>query len=150
MVALTQIPDSIITCCVLLLFSHSVVFDSLQLHGLQHARLSCLSPTPGACSNSFFRLSVLNYYKQTKPCCFPTISCYIVHIFVPALPLLNMYVTSTADTYDNHLPFPSTSSSQTSKYFLTISIIETKINRRVQDGEHMRNKGIKKKKKYRF
>ena len=39
-----------------------------------------------------------------------------------------MYVTSTADTYDNHLPFPSTSSSQTSKYFLTISIIETKIN----------------------
>ena len=26
--------------------------DSLQPHGLQHARLPCLSPTPGACSNS--------------------------------------------------------------------------------------------------
>ena len=26
--------------------------DSLQLHGLQHARPPCLSPTPGACSNS--------------------------------------------------------------------------------------------------
>ena len=26
--------------------------DSLRLHGLQHARLSCPSPTPGACSNS--------------------------------------------------------------------------------------------------
>ena len=26
--------------------------DSLQPHGLQHARLPCSSPTPGACSNS--------------------------------------------------------------------------------------------------
>ena len=33
-------------------FSHSVMSDSLQPHGLQHARLPCLSPTPGACSNS--------------------------------------------------------------------------------------------------
>ena len=27
--------------------------DSLQLHGLQHARLSCSSPTPGAYPNSY-------------------------------------------------------------------------------------------------
>ena len=33
-------------------FSCSVVSNSLQLHGLQHARLSCSSPTPGAYSNS--------------------------------------------------------------------------------------------------
>ena len=33
-------------------FSHSVTSDSLQPHGLQHARLPCSSPTPGACSNS--------------------------------------------------------------------------------------------------
>ena len=33
-------------------FSRSVVSDSLRPHGLQHARLPCLSPTPGACSNS--------------------------------------------------------------------------------------------------
>ena len=33
-------------------FSYSVVSDSLQPHGLQHARLPCPSPTPGACSNS--------------------------------------------------------------------------------------------------
>ena len=26
--------------------------DSLRPHGLQHARLPCTSPTPGACSNS--------------------------------------------------------------------------------------------------
>ena len=32
--------------------SHSVVPDSLQHHGLQHARLPCPSPTPRACSNS--------------------------------------------------------------------------------------------------
>ena len=33
-------------CC------HSVMSDSLQPHGLQHTRLPCSSPTPGACSNS--------------------------------------------------------------------------------------------------
>ena len=36
----------------LLLFSHSVVSNSLWPHGLQHARLPCPSPSPGACSNS--------------------------------------------------------------------------------------------------
>ena len=36
----------------LLLISHSVVSDSLQPHGLQHARLPCPSPTPGAYSNT--------------------------------------------------------------------------------------------------
>ena len=33
-------------------FSHSVMSDSLQPHGLQHTRLPCPSPTPRACSNS--------------------------------------------------------------------------------------------------
>ena len=33
-------------------FSHSFVSNSLQPHGLQHARLPCPSPTPRACSNS--------------------------------------------------------------------------------------------------
>ena len=33
-------------------FSHSVVSDSLQLHGLKHARLPCPSPTPRVYSNS--------------------------------------------------------------------------------------------------
>ena len=36
----------------LLLFNHSVVSNSLQPHGLQHAWLPCPSPSPGACSNS--------------------------------------------------------------------------------------------------
>ena len=33
-------------------FSHSVMSNSFQPHGLQHARLPCPSLTPGACSNS--------------------------------------------------------------------------------------------------
>ena len=34
-------------------FSHSVVSNSLQPHGLQHTRPPCPSPTPGAYSNSY-------------------------------------------------------------------------------------------------
>ena len=34
-------------------FSRSAVSDSFRPHGLQHARLPCPSPTPGACSNSY-------------------------------------------------------------------------------------------------
>ena len=33
-------------------FSHSVVSESLQPHGLQHTRLPCPSLSPGVCSNS--------------------------------------------------------------------------------------------------
>ena len=32
-------------------FSHTVMSDYLWIHGLQHARLPCPSPTPKACSN---------------------------------------------------------------------------------------------------
>ena len=34
-----------------LLFSYSVVSNSLQPHGLQHTRLLCPSPSTGVCSN---------------------------------------------------------------------------------------------------
>ena len=37
---------------VVLLFSRSVMSNSLQPHGLQHARLPCPSPTPRVCANS--------------------------------------------------------------------------------------------------
>ena len=33
-------------------FSHTIMSNSLQPHGLQHARRPCPSPTPRACSNS--------------------------------------------------------------------------------------------------
>ena len=37
----------------LLLFSHSIMSNSLPPRGLQHNRLPCPSPTPGVCSNSY-------------------------------------------------------------------------------------------------
>ena len=50
-------------------FSHSVVSDSLRPHGLQHARLPCPSPIPGACSNS----------HPSSRSCHPTISSSVIH-----------------------------------------------------------------------
>ena len=47
----TWLPRLLSGLCLLLFFSHSV-WNSLQPHQLQHARLSCPSPSPGACSNS--------------------------------------------------------------------------------------------------
>ena len=42
----------IYTVSLLVQFSHSVVSDSLQPHGLQHSRLPCPSVSPWVCSNS--------------------------------------------------------------------------------------------------
>ena len=52
----------------MLLFSRSVVSDSLRHHGLQHARLPCPSLSPRACSNS----CPLSWW------CHPTISSSVV------------------------------------------------------------------------
>ena len=49
-------------------FSHSVVSNSLQPHGLQHARPPCLSSTPGVYSNTC----------PLSPWCHPTISSSVV------------------------------------------------------------------------
>ena len=49
-------------------FSCSVMYDSLQPHGLQHARLPCPSPSPGACSHS---CPLSRWYH-------PTISSFVV------------------------------------------------------------------------
>ena len=43
---------SFLCMCILLLFSHSVVSESLWPHRLQHARLPCPSPSPRVCPNS--------------------------------------------------------------------------------------------------
>ena len=45
-------PGSFLCPLLLLLLSHSVMSDSLRPHRLQHTRLPCPSPSPGACSNS--------------------------------------------------------------------------------------------------
>ena len=49
-------------------FSPSVLSDSLRPHGLQHARLLCPLPAPGACSNSC----------PSSQWCHPTISSSVV------------------------------------------------------------------------
>ena len=49
-------------------FSHSVVSNSLWPHGLQHARLTCPSPTPGVWSNSC----------PSNSWCFPTIAYSVI------------------------------------------------------------------------
>ena len=53
-------------------FSHTVVSDSLQLHGLQYTRLPCPSPTPRACSNSC----------PSSRRCHPTISFSVVPLLL--------------------------------------------------------------------
>ena len=53
-------------------FSHSVVSDSLRPHGLQHTRLPCPSPTPGACSNS---CPLSQWCHPTISSCHPFSSC---------------------------------------------------------------------------
>ena len=63
------------------LFSHSVGSDSLRPHGLQHIRLPCPSPSPGACSNSCLSIKLVMPTNYLILCCpllflpliFPTI-----------------------------------------------------------------------------
>ena len=51
--------------------SHSVLSNSLRAHGLQHTRLPCLSPTPGASSNSC----------ASSQRCHPTISFSVIPFY---------------------------------------------------------------------
>ena len=50
---LVENQETLILLLLLSLFSPSVVSNSLQPHGLQHAMLPCPSPSLGVCSNSF-------------------------------------------------------------------------------------------------
>ena len=74
----------------LLLFSHSVVSDSLWPHGLQHARLPCPSPSPGACSN----LCPLSWWCHTT----------ILSSVVPLLLLLSIFPSIRAFSNESALP----------------------------------------------
>ena len=66
----------------LLLFSHLVMPNYLQTHGLQHAELCCSSLSPIVCSNSCplnnhgnFYISIIVHILLTKCCCSVTQSC---------------------------------------------------------------------------
>ena len=63
-------------------FSHSFMSNSLWPHGLKHARPPCLSPTPGACSNSY----PLNRW------CHPTISsCHLLLLLPSIFPSIRVF-----------------------------------------------------------
>ena len=71
----------------LLLFSHSVVSDSLWPHGLQHARLRYLSVSPGVCSHS----CLLSWW------CHPTILSSVVPFFMPSIfPSIRVFTNKSA------------------------------------------------------
>ena len=65
-----------------MLLSHSVVSNSLWRHGLQHARLPCSSPTPGAYSNSC----------PSSRWCHPTISSSVIPFScLPIFPSIRVF-----------------------------------------------------------
>ena len=70
-------PDLSLT---LLLFSQSVMSDSLQPHGLQHVRLPCPSSSPGVCSNS-------DAIQSSHPLCCPLL--FLPSIF-PSIRIFSM------------------------------------------------------------
>ena len=70
-------------------FSCSVMSDSLQPHGLQHARLPSLSPTPRTCSSS----------HPSSRWCHPTIASSVVPFLCPqsfpasgSFPMSQLYI----------------------------------------------------------
>ena len=93
----------------LLLFSRSVVSDSLQPHGPQHARLPCPSPSPGAYSNSC----------PLSRWCHPTISSSVIllssclqsfpvsglYCWVSPLPKYRSFSISTSNEYSGLISF---------------------------------------------
>ena len=69
-------------------FSHSVVSDSLRLHGLQHTRPLCPSPTPGVYPNSC----------PLSQWCHPTISSSVVPFSScpPIFPSIRVFSSESA------------------------------------------------------
>ena len=61
--------------CCSVQFSHSVVSDSLQSHGLQHTRPPCPLPTPGDYSNSCHSNLSQWYHPTISSSLFPFSSC---------------------------------------------------------------------------
>ena len=70
----------------MLLFSCSVMSNSLQPHGLQHARLPCPSPSPGASSNSY---PLIQW-------CRPTILCRRLLLLPSIFPSIRIFSNESA------------------------------------------------------
>ena len=72
-------------------FSCSIVSDSLQLHGLQHARLPCPSPTPWACSNS---CPLSQWWLPAISC--SVIPCHPLFLLPSILPSIQVFSNESA------------------------------------------------------
>ena len=70
-----------------LLFSRLVTSDSLQPHGLQHSRLPCPSPSPGACSDSC---------PLTWRWCHPTVSFSVLLLLPSVFPSIRVFSSELA------------------------------------------------------
>ena len=76
-----------VNCFFVLLFSRSVVSDSLQPHEHQHARLPCPSLPPGVCSDSC----------PLSSWCHPTISSCFPLLFLPSIsPSIRVFCSESA------------------------------------------------------
>ena len=82
-------------------FKHSVISNSVQHYGLQHARPPCSSPTPGACSNSC----------PLSQWCHPTISSSAVPFSscLQSFPASGSFATSQFFALDSQIIGPSVS-----------------------------------------
>ena len=67
----------------LLLFNRSVMSNSLRLHGLQHVRLPCPLPSPGACQTPVHRV-----HDANQP------PCSLLSPFPPAFDVFQQQVSS--------------------------------------------------------
>ena len=94
-------------------FSWSAVSKTLWTHGLQHARLPCLSPTHGACSDSC----------PLSWCCHPTTSSSVI----PFSSCLQSFPASGSFPMSQHIRWPKYwsfgfSISPSSEYSVLISL----------------------------
>ena len=76
---------------VVLLFSRSVVPDSLRPHELQHARPPCPSPTPGVHSNS---VSIELVMPSSQ-----LVHCRPLHLLPPIPPSIRVFLMSSVVTH---------------------------------------------------
>ena len=74
----------------LLLFSHSVMSDSLWPHGLQHARLPCPSPSPITCSIS---CPLSQWYYPTILSSVPFSTCFLSFPASGSFPVSGLFVS---------------------------------------------------------
>ena len=87
---------------IILLFSRSVVSNSLWSHGLQHTRLPRPSPSPRACSNSC----------PSSQWCHPTISSSVIPFsHLQSFPASGSFLMSQLFTSGDHSIGPSASTS---------------------------------------